>query len=307
MADDLFDCDVELNVFDHLWKPVEHDGWTWVQTMTAAPETYSLFDASGELMGDVYQRWDRVICWAPFTWAEEAYRSQEDVGKYGFDEVGQRERHFAKIGAALSDWVRRKREDGVDIPLLRDTHAYYYETGNGHNPMTIEEHEYDAGWPPPTENRPAPAIAVDDWQAEQAQDWHCEGYRLRDETGQLRGDVQVRLGVVRAVAARPEDADEMDPSHNPDYYIFDHDRTCRGQIVLQERLRPMALAFEPDERETWLRKAVEAIRATPDPDRAWPPETLGAWGTLGQRLFPTSRRDLPPSPEKPALPPEAED
>ena len=299
MADDPFDCDVELNVFDHLWKPVEHDGWTWVQTMTAAPETYSLFDASGELMGDVYQRWNRVICWAPFTWADEAYRSEEDVGEYGFDDDGQRRRHFAKIGAALSDWVRRKREDGVDIPLLRDTHAYYYETGNGHNPMTIEEHEYDAGWPPPTENRPAPIIAVNDWQAESTRGWHCEGYRLRDETGQLRGDVQVRLGVVRAVAARPEDADEMDPSHNPDYHIFDYDRTCRGQIVLQERLRPMALAFEPGERGIWLRKAIEAIRATPDPDRAWPPETLGAWGTPGQQMFPASRRG--------PLPPEAED
>ena len=55
MADDLFDCDVELNVFDHLWKPGEHDGWTWVQTIPAAPENYLLFDASGELMGDVYQ------------------------------------------------------------------------------------------------------------------------------------------------------------------------------------------------------------------------------------------------------------
>ena len=90
MAPDLFGYDEEFNYFDHLWKPDEHDGWTWVQTMTASPETYSLFDASGELMGDVYQRWNRVICWAPFTWAEEAYRSQEDVGKYGFDEVGQR-------------------------------------------------------------------------------------------------------------------------------------------------------------------------------------------------------------------------
>ena len=307
MADNLFGYDEELNVFDHLWKPVEHDGWTWVQTITGAPENYLLFDAHGELMGDVYQRGDRVICWAPFTWAEEAYRSEEDVGKYGFDDEGQRRRHFEKIGAALSDWVRRKQEDGVDIPLLRDTHAYYFETGNGHIPMTIEEHEYDAGWPPPTENRPAPTIAVEDWQAESTQGWHCEGYRLRDETGQLRGDMQVRLGVVRAVAARPEDADEMDPSHNPDYYIFDHDLTCRGQIVLQERLRPMALAFEPGERETWLRKAIEAIRATPDPDRAWPPDTLGAWGTLGQRLLPTSRRDLPPNPEKPVLPPQAED
>ena len=119
---DLFDCDVELNVFDHLWTPVEHDGWTWVQTMPAAPETYSLFDASGELMGVVYQRYNRVICWAPFTWAEEAYRREEDVGEYGFDDDGQRRHHLAKIGAALRDWVRRKREDGVDIPLLRDTH-----------------------------------------------------------------------------------------------------------------------------------------------------------------------------------------
>ena len=307
MADDPFDCDVELNVFDHLWKPVEHDGWTWVQTITAAPENYLLFDASGELMGDVYQRWNRVICWAPFTWAEEAYRSEEDVGIYGFDDEGQRRRHFAKIGAALSDWVRRKREDGVDIPLLRDTHAYYFETGNGHIPMTTEKHEYRDGWPPPTENRPAPAIAIEDWQAEKARYWDCEGYRLRDETGQLRGNVQVRLGVVRAVAARPEDADEVDPTRNPDNRFDYKGKTCRGQIVLQERLRPMALTFEPDERETWLRKAIEAIRATPDPDRAWPPETLGAWGTPGQRLFPTSRRDLPPSPEKPVLPPEAED
>ena len=137
--------------------------------------------------------------------------------------------------------------------------------------------------------------------------WDCEGYRLRDETGQLRGNVQVRLGVVRAVAARPEDADEVDPTRSPDNRFHYKGQTCRGQIVLQERLRPMALAFEPGERETWLRKAIEAIRATPDPDRAWPPETLGAWGTPGQRLFPTSRRDLPPSPEKPVLPPEAED
>ena len=164
--------------------------------------------------------------------------------------------------------------------------------------MTIEEHKY-RGWSPFNKDRSAPAIAIDDWQAESTRYWYCEGYRLRDKTGQLRGDVQVRLGVVRAIAARPEDADELDPSHNPDYYIFDEGRTCRGQIVLQERLRPMALAFEPGERETWLRKAVDAIRATPDPDRAWPPGTLGAWGTLGQRMFPTARRE--------PLPPEAED
>ena len=52
--------------------------------------------------------------------------------------------------------------------------------------------------------------------------------------------------------------------------------TCRGQIVLQERLRPMASAFEDGERDAWLRRAVEAVRANPDPDRSWPPETLGA-------------------------------
>ena len=294
MANDLFCCPDEFGYFDHLWKPEQHDGWTWVETMPAVPETYSLFDADGELMGAVYQRWSRVICWAPFTWAEEAYRSEEDVGKYGFEDEGQRRRHFAKIGAALSDWVRRKREDGIDIPLLRDTHAYYYEATNGHNPMTIEEHD----WKLPLD-RSTPAIAIDDWQAEPTNRWCCEGYRLRDETGQLRGDLQVRLGVVRAVAARPEDADKLDPARNPDYDYSQEMHTCRGQIVLQERLRPRALSFEPGERETWLRKAVEAIRSTPDPDRAWPPETLGAWGTPRQRLFPTSRRG--------PLPPEAAD
>ena len=88
MADDIFGYDEDFDYFAHLWKPERHDGWTWVQKMTASPETYSLFDADGELMGDVYQRWDRVICWAPFTWAEEAYRSHEDVGAYGFDDEG---------------------------------------------------------------------------------------------------------------------------------------------------------------------------------------------------------------------------
>ena len=38
-------------------------------------------------MGCVYQRFNRVICWAPFTWAEEAYRSEEAIGRYGFDDL----------------------------------------------------------------------------------------------------------------------------------------------------------------------------------------------------------------------------
>ena len=52
MTDNLFGYDEEFNYFDHLWTPVEHDGWTWVQTITGAPETYLLFDAHGELMGE---------------------------------------------------------------------------------------------------------------------------------------------------------------------------------------------------------------------------------------------------------------
>ena len=288
MTDYMWD---EFRERSYLFEPVEQHGWTWVPTMEAAPETWSLLDADGELMGDVYQRFNRVICWAPFTWGEEAYRSEEDVGEHGWD-YEQRERHFAKIGAALRDWVRRKQEDGVDLVLLRDTYAYYFEASNGHHRVTVQENEYsDEKWRRRREDA-APALAIDGWQAEPTGYWNCEGYRLRDETGQLRGDMQVRFGVVRAVAARPEDANKMDPLHNPDYSDSGEGlQTCRGQIVLQERLRPMAPAFEPGERETWLRRAVDAVRATPDPDRAWPPETIGAWGTPGQQMFPTSRRE----------------
>ena len=280
------------------WAPCEYAGWTWVQTQSGAPEGYSLFDADGELMGHAYNRFNRVICWAPFVWAEEAYRSTEDVDEWGFEDDEQRRRHLVKIGSALSDWAKRKRDAGVDIALLRDTHAYYFETRNGHAPETLAEWEYPTHYFDPdsglrSANREAPlAFSVDGWAVEPATCWHCEGYRLRDETGQLRGDLQVRLGVVRAVAARPEDAEPLDPTRNPDYSPFGQGkRTCRGQIVLQERLRPMALRFEPGERDSWIRRAIAAVRATPDPDRTWPPETLGAKGTPGQRMFPASPRD----------------
>ena len=272
-----------------LWRPFELHGWTWVPKMYGAPELYSLLDADGELVGEVYQRFGRVICWAPFTWAEEAYRSEEDVGEFGFESEAQRQRHFARIAKALADWVRRKREAGVDIALLRDTHAYYFETGNGHVPMTVEESDYPNG---PRRRGPAPAVEVDGWRAERAWAWHCEGHWLRDPTGQLRGAVQVRLGVVRAVAAQARDADEADPVRRAER----GDRVgwggaiCRGQIVLQERLRPMANAFTDDEREAWLRRAVDAVRATPNPDRAWPAGTMGAWAAEGQLMFPASRR-----------------
>ena len=271
------------------WEPVERHGWTWVPRGGSFPELHSLLDADGELMGTVYQRFGRVICWAPFTWAEEAYRSEEDIGEYGYESEAQRERHFAKIGEALRDWVRRKREAGVDIPLLRDTHAYYFETGNGHDPMTVEESEFlDCGKRPD----PAPSIEVGGWRAERAWNWYCEGHWIRDPSGQLRGAVQVRLGVVRAVAAQAQDADKVDPVRRAerDDYIGWGGPICRGQIVVQERLLPMANAFADDERGAWLAKAVEAIRATQSPDRAWPPETMGAWAARGQRMFPASRR-----------------
>ena len=54
---------------------------------------------------------------------------------------------------------------------------------------------------------------------------------------------------------------------------------------------PMAITFADGERDKWIRRAIEAIQATPDPDRFWPPETLGAKGTPGQQMFPASPRN----------------
>ena len=142
----------------------------------------------------------------------------------------------------------RKRADGVDIALLGDTHAYYFETGNGHHPTTPAEYNRRDPWPHPN---PPPSIGIDGWRAERAFGWHCEGWRLRDPSGQMRGNVQVRLGIVRAVAALPGDADKVGPLRGSGR---EH-ATCRGQIVLQERLRPMASAFEDGERGAWLRRA----------------------------------------------------
>ena len=104
-----------------LWKARQAHGWTWIRTSEFAPEGYSLLDADGELWGHVYNRWDRVICWAPFVW-------EEDVGEYGFEDDAQRQRHLARIGPALREWVARKQAAGVDLKpvagharvLLRD-------------------------------------------------------------------------------------------------------------------------------------------------------------------------------------------
>ena len=272
------------------WQPNEAFGWTWLCTMDGSPETYSLFDSDGELLGHVYQRFGRVICWAPYIWAEEAYRSEEDVGKWGFETDGQRRRHFGKIGAALREWVARKRKAGVDIALLRDTHAYYFETGNGNHAETLAEFEYGKlrGLVTPEEEE-AQARIFHGWKAVENKRWYCEAYRLRDAAGQLRGHLQVRNGVVRAVAAQPQDANEVDPLRT--WEAKGERRTCRGQIVLQEKTAPMAIAFADEEREQWIRKAIDAVCAKPDPDRSWPPDTLGAKGTPGQILFPASPRN----------------
>lgn len=269
-----------------LWQPKEAFGWTWLCTMNSSPETYSLFDSDGELLGHVYQRSGRVICWAPYTWAAEAYRSNEDIGRYGFETDGQRRRHFEKIGAALRAWVAQKEKVGADIALLRDTHAYYFETGNGNHAETLSEFEFGntRGLLTPEEEE-AQAREFDGWRAVENTQWCCEAYRLRDTSGQLRGHLQVRNGVVRAVAAQPKDADDVDPLRTRRH------GTCRGQIVLQEKVGPMAIRFDDGERDEWIRRAIDAIRATPDPDRSWPPETLGAKGTPGQIMFPASPRD----------------
>ena len=252
-------------------------GWTWITTSDGAPEVYSLLDDDGELVAKVYQRFGRVICWAPFTWAETAYRSTEDIGDYGFDDDGQRQRHFLEIGRALREWVDRKRVAGVDIALLRDEHAYFYEASNGHNAMTVEETDAP-GRRCDEAAAEREALVLDGWRAVRC-NWCCEGYRLRDPTGQMRGQVQVRYGVVRAVAATSADADKADPIETDDYAAAR--RTCRGQIVLQEKVGWMAIEFDDAEREGWIAKAIAAIEATPNPDRAWPASTYGAKHPFG--------------------------
>ena len=137
----------------------------------------------------------------------EVYEPSHD--RYGVraDVKGQRQRHFAKIGAALSDWARRKRAAGIDLALLRDTQAYEFETENGHYPETLSEWNFDGGRAPrvPTDEEPA-ALDIGGWMAVSIRAWCCEGYRVRDEAGRMRGHVQVRYGVVRAVVADERDA-----------------------------------------------------------------------------------------------------
>ena len=109
---------------------------------------------------------------------------------------------------------------------------------------------------------------------------HCEGWHLRDWSGQMLGNFQVRLGFVPTNSCLARGFRERGPDAQR------RKRATRGHlpgaVVLQERLRPMASAFGGGERGVWLRRTVEDVRAVPDPDRAW--------GTEGQQMFPASRR-----------------
>ena len=236
--------DRELQHSPVIYVPGNHEYYvrTWVQTMLGAPETYRLLDRDGELMAHVYNRRDTVICWAPFTWGAEVYVSHEDCGEYGFENDHQRQHHFARVGEALTGWVRQKRVPGVDLALLRDTQSHRFESSNGHRPMTLEERGFRAD-----RDEAARTIAIAGWTAEPLGRRGCEAYRLRNEAGRMRGRVQVRYGVVRVVAASERDAVQMD-------------RSCGGEIVLQVKLRPRALCFEDGEREDWLNVAVDMLR-----------------------------------------------
>ena len=253
---------------DDLWRPQQAHGWTWLQTALGAPECYSLLDGDGELWGHVYERRGRVLCWAPYTWGEEIYYSTERLADGGFGGDANRQWHLERIAHALTAWVEQQHGTGVDLARLRDTQAYRFECENGHVAETLGEHNYRGqteaaerlGRWPRAADAEDPRLALQlgrGWRAA-PEWWCCEGYRLCDATGQMRGHVQVRYGIVRAVAAQPADADKEDPLLGRDN---GYDRTCRGEIVLQEPIRRrMAIRFEDAaERDAWLAQAVAAI------------------------------------------------
>ena len=182
---------------DDLWRPQQAHGWTWLQTALGAPECYSLLDGDGELLGHVYERRGRVLCWAPYTWGEEIYYSTERLDDGGFGGDANRQWHLERIAHALTAWVERQRGAGVDLARLRDTQAYRFECENGHVAETLGEHNYEGqteaakrlGRWPRAADAENPRLALQlgrGWRAA-PEWWRCEGYRLRDATGQMRG------------------------------------------------------------------------------------------------------------------------
>ena len=216
------------------WQPNEAFGWTWLCTMDGSPETYSLFDSQGELLGHVYQRFSRVDLLGALHVGGGSLPKRR-----GCREIRVRDRRPA-LAAFREDWHSASRMGGAQEIRGRRPRAIaryarlLFETGNGNHAETLAEFEYGKprGLLTP-EQEEAQAREFDGWKAVENTRWYCESYRLRDSTGQLRGHLQVRNGVVRAVAAQPHDADEVDPLR--DWEAKGTRRTCRGQIVLQEK------------------------------------------------------------------------
>lgn len=241
-----------------LWRPWEAHGWTWIQTALPFPETYSILDDRGELIGCVYLRWDVVNCRYLYTWGETVYQSQVDSRVLRFDD--ERERHRRGIGEALTRWVESRQTEGADMIFQRDDAVFEFETCNGHHPVMPEERDEQSAMYRRHFEGPLEALDIDDWKAERCM-WPCEGYRLRDPEDQIRGQIQVRYGVVRAVACTLAEGASVDPKHQG-VISSGATRTCNGPILWREKVQSMANAFEDGEREKWIRKAIKAIEDT---------------------------------------------
>ena len=96
-----------------------HESWDCQVGITRC--IYSLLDGDGELFGHVYERWGRVLCWAPYTWGEDIYYSTERLEDGGFGGDANRQWHLERIAHALTAWVDQQRGAGVDLARLRDT------------------------------------------------------------------------------------------------------------------------------------------------------------------------------------------
>ncbi|MYE81416.1 MAG: hypothetical protein F4X36_06135 [Gammaproteobacteria bacterium] len=134
--------------------------------------------------------------------------------------------------------------------------AAHYEQDNGHHAQIPAERKYRSRrW---RHSRAAVTVVKlgDGWSAAKT-DWCCEGYRLHDPTGCLRGLTQVRYGIVRAVDLERDGP--LDRLGHPEWQP--PPPLQRGQIVVQEPIRrPMAIEFEDvTERDVWLARAIAAI------------------------------------------------
>ena len=241
-----------------LWVPRDGYGWTWLRTGEASPETYALFDSAGEILGCVYQRFGHVNCRALYVWGEPVYQGKKDIGDFCFENDRVPYYHLRRIGEALTRWVESKRSKGVDLAFLRDDEVFKFETSNGHYPMTSEEFDYRDAIYTRYLDGDLKKLNVGGWTADLCI-WPCEGYRLRDSQGQIRGQIQVRYGVVRAVACTVVEGDSVEPQIQGVISEGAY-RTCNGEIVLREKTTPMAIGFDDGEREGWIERSVDLMK-----------------------------------------------